>query len=431
MKKFLLVILSSIMCLSLLAQEVEKNRLLVHDKMGDVKGYVLDRVDYIEFETVEGEVAANVEVLEVTLDKLLLSVQRTVSCQGFKLSCFPTVAISSYSDDVLASLVDKDSPNVYDKDFESAEMTGMVFDPNTEYSIVTVGIDMYGVLCDVRKVSFTTPSKPIVGNPYVEIEEIDVQRYQFTVGFKPNEDVLKYSVIAAEKGTLQQQYEMFAPMFGYANFGQMIEGWGVQFDVDTTFTWKQMNPATEYEVMVQAWDVDGTMAEHQVYNLSTQALGGEGTAEVSITLGDYVMADWGGEMLPSQFITFTPNDQASAYRMSVYLAENYDGEAEAIKADLCSEPPMPMTGWFQYETITTDYQINPNTECVAIAAAKNINGEWGPVTELRFTTPAETVAAGMAPSKVIAKRKLSGKSLRQAGVLPVIKQQGQISLTAR
>jgi hypothetical protein len=48
---------------------------------------------------------------------------------------------------------------------------------------------------------------------------------------------------------------------------------------------------------------------------------------------------------------------------------------------------MPTDGWFQYETLTTDYQINPGLKCVAIAAAKNSLGEWGPVTELYFTTP--------------------------------------------
>ena len=48
---------------------------------------------------------------------------------------------------------------------------------------------------------------------------------------------------------------------------------------------------------------------------------------------------------------------------------------------------MPTPGWFQYEELTTDYQIDPGTKCVVIAAAKNINGEWGPVTEIFFTTP--------------------------------------------
>ncbi|MBP3671255.1 MAG: hypothetical protein J6J06_04745, partial [Bacteroidaceae bacterium] len=322
MKKFLLAILSSILCLSMFAQETtDVNRLLIYEKSGNMKGYVLDKVDYMEFETIEGEVAANVTVNEVTLEKVNLSVFRTESCEAFKLSCYPTSRIASYSDDVLASMVDSETSDMYFQDFESADMTGIEFDPITDYTIVTVGIDGFGILCDVRKVEFTTPSKPLVGDPQVAVAEVDIQQYEFTLKFTPNADVSKFSVLAGEKGSLMSQFEMFAPMFGYANVGQMIEGWGVQFTEESEFTWKSMQPGKEYEVFIQAWDAEGTMAQHQEYYLTTKSLGGEGTAEVTITLGDYVLADWGGEMLPSQFVTYTPNDQASAYRFNVYLAE--------------------------------------------------------------------------------------------------------------
>lgn len=431
MKRLFTSILSAIICLTLFAQATDDvNRLLIYQKSGNIQGYILDKVDYIEFETIYGEVAADVTIKEVTLEKVILSVQRTTECQSFKLSCFPTAAISLYDDETLASLVDKDSPNAYYQDFENAEMSGMEFEPNTEYTIITVGIDGYGVLCDVKKAAFTTPSKPIVGNPQVEVVETDIQQFEFTLTFKPNADVTKYSVVAGEKGTLQTQYESFAPMFGFSNIGQMIEMWGVQYTEEASFTWTSMTPGTEYEVFIQMWDAEGTMTPHFVYELTTTALGGEGTAEVTITLGDYKMQDWGGEMLPSQFITFTPNDQASAYRMSVYTAENYDPQAEAIKAELCSEPPMPMTGWYQFEELTTDYQINPNTECVAIAAAKNINGEWGPVTEVRFTTPAEAVAADLAPSQAIVPRNII-KPINTSGKIPNITQRSTVRLIAQ
>lgn len=80
---------------------------------------------------------------------------------------------------------------------------------------------------------------------------------------------------------------------------------------------------------------------------------------------------------------------------------------------------MPTTCWFFYDEITTDYQINPNTECVAIAAAKNANNEWGLITELRFTTPESTDGATEAPSKDIKKR--LQKSNNQRGVAPKMK----------
>lgn len=432
MKKLLLSIFSSIICLSLFAQvTTDVNRLLITEKNGDIKAFKLDNVDYIEFKTIEGEVAANVNVLEANFEKAVINVVRTPACDGFKIACFPSIQISSLNDEQLANAIDKDAQNIYYQDCDKAEMTGMTLQPNTSYTIATVGIDSYGVLCDVRKAEFISPSKPLIGTPQVTIEEVDVQSTSITLKFTPNADVSKYSFIIGEKGLLLRQFESFAPMFGFDNIGEMIEMLGIQKMEETDYTWDSLTTDTEYEVWVQAWDKGNTMAEYQVYEITTMANGGDGVAEVEITLGDYKLMDWDGEMLPSQFITYTPNDQASAYRFNVYLANEYDAESELIKADLCSEPPMPMYGWFFYETLTTDYQINPNTECVVIAAAKNINGEWGPVKEVRFTTPAEVIdpsGANMLPSKHILKRADRTKRTFQPGRIPMSQSQKKVIL---
>lgn len=427
MKKLFFAILTIIFCNTVFAQTSEDlNRMIIHESSGNFKAYAIEKVDSITFRSVEGTVAAELELIESTLEKAVIKVTRTQACYGFKIACAPTITIKNYSDDVLATYIDRNSSEIYYEDFESAEMTGFEFQPNTDYTIATVGIDELGVLCDISKISFTTPSLPLVGNPQIDIEVTDVQLYEYTVKFTPNEDVSKFSVVAGEKGSLQAQFEMFAPMFGFGNIGQMIEMWGLPYTSEESVTWTQQAPNTDYEIYIQLWDAEGTMAPYLVYELSTLELGGEGTAEVAITLGDYVLADWYGEMLPSQFVTYTPNDQASCYRFSVYLAEIYDPEAEAIREELCSEPPMAMSGWYQYEEITTDYQINPNTECVIIAAAKNINGEWGPITELRFTTPADAAAA-YAPSKVIKKRHTANQNNR-AGMIPNIKPTTKVQL---
>lgn len=418
MKKSILLLVSIIFSLSTFAQVENPNRMLLHKSSGMYEGYVLEKVDSITFKKVDGEVSAEVYVNEVTLEKAVVSVMRSDACQGFKISCLPSIKANAYSDDALIQYIDNDTDNIYYQDFENAELTGVAFEPNTDYTIATVGIDEYGVSCDVYRAYFTTPSLPLVGNPYVDTEVVDTQLTSFTVKFIPNSDVSSYSVLAGEKGTMQSQFEMFAPMFGFVNMGQMIQGWGIPYTAEETYTWSGMAPNTEYEVFIQALDSEGTMAPYQVIELSTAALGGEGVAEVKIELGEYKLADWYGEMLPSQFISFTPNDQTSCYRISVYTADIYDADVDAIKSELCSEPPMPTVGWYQYEALTTDYQIDPNTSCVAIAAAKNINGEWGPVTELRFTTPSESPTA--IPSKKIQKRNL-GNNVNSLGKLPVFK----------
>lgn len=53
------------------------NRILVTNTEGNFTGYVIDYLDQISFARVDGEVLAKVEVTEVALDSLRLTVKRT------------------------------------------------------------------------------------------------------------------------------------------------------------------------------------------------------------------------------------------------------------------------------------------------------------------------------------------------------------------
>ncbi len=418
MKKILTLCISILLCFVGFAQ-TNPNRILIHESGVGYKGFLAERVDSITFVQLEGEVSAAVEFLGYAKaedsDTIKMAVTRTEKCVGFSLAVLPTVMIKRYNEEQLISVILRDNNDVYYQDFTNAALTGLKLEASTDYTIVTVGMDTYGIACGVKKAEFTTPATPLVGNPYVELTPVDVKQREFSVRYEPNDDVMEYYALAMEKGELEAQFEMFAPMFGFKNVGEMVKSWGqiAHYDTDT-IVWRDMKPGTEYTVYVQALDVAGTFAELNQIDLTTVSLGGTGAASVSIELTDYVMMDWYGEMLPSQFVLFTPNDQAACYRFGVYKAEIYDADPEGCKTDLCSEPPMPnMANWFFYEQIETDYQINPNTECVAIAAAKNINGEWGEITELRFTTPAQ-VDGVSAPS--YKKQSVKIRSRRDASV---------------
>ena len=417
MRRLILVFTILLSGISLLAQN-NYNRLLLHNNDSETKGFVIDKIDSLTFSTLEGNfianfnigeevetynfnnidsisfasvpgaVAANVNIINSTINSIVVDITRTTSCAGFKLTCMPTNSISSISDETLADYIDENISTVYYEDFDDVTID-ISLSYNTTYSIVTVGFDEYGILCDLRRSQFTTPSEDIVGNPNVAIEVIENNLYDFTIKFTPNSDVSKYDVMVGAAGSIESQYGMFSSYYGWANLSEMITDWGLEFTGTETHQWTDKTPNTEYEVFVQPWDVDGTVAPYTVYKFKTVSNGGDGVAKVEIELGSYELMDWGFELLPSQFLTFTPNDQTSAYRFGVYLAENYNADAEGYQKDLCSDPTMPTEGWFQFETLTTDFQIDPNTSCVAIAAAKNINDEWGPVTELFFTTPNE------------------------------------------
>lgn len=418
MKKILTLCFSILLGVAGFAQ-TNPNRILIHESGVGYKGYLAERVDSITFVQLEGEVSAAVEFLGYakgeSSDTIQLAVTRTENCAGFAIAVLPSVMIRPYNDTQLISLALRNNNKVYYQDFTAAALTGLALDASTDYTIVTVGMDVYGIACGVKKADFTTPATPLVGNPYVELTPVEVKQREFSVRYKPNDDVMEYYALAMEKGELEAQFEMFAPMFGFKNVGEMVKSWGqIAYYKTDTIVWRDMKPGTEYTVYVQALDVAGTFAELNQIDLTTASLGGTGAASVSIELTDYVMMDWYGEMLPSQFVLFTPNDQAACYRFGVYTAEEYDADPAVCRNYVCSEPPMPnMANWFFYEQLETDYQINPNTACVALAAAKNINGEWGEITELRFTTPAQVDGASVPSYK---KQSVKVRSRRNASV---------------
>ena len=178
----------------------------------------------------------------------------------------------------------------------------------------------------------------------------------------------------------------------------MITSFGGSNSGVVDYQYKDLDPNTKYELYVQPLDKNGNMADLQIFDLETLSQGGSGDAHVDIALGEYKLADWNGEMKPSQFITFTPNDQSWCYRFGVYLAPIYDANPDAIKEEIASEPPMPdMAHWFFFSPVTTDFQINPNTEFVVIATAKNADGVWGEANVSRYTTPASTTSVAPMP----------------------------------
>ncbi len=416
MKKLTLLFISLLTALVAVAQ-TNPNRIVLWGQNG-YDSYLAERVDSVTFVQVEGKVAAEMVFDSYKVgqgedsDTLSLSITRTEACSYYKLEVIPTVYADRYGEVGLASMLDSDEYSSWWEDYSSANLTGVKLDPDTQYDIVTLGYDKYDTPCGVERVSFTTPKKPVIGNPVVTLTVVDTQAFEFTVNCAPNEDVSEYYLLAMKEGELQEQFQFYAAMFGFKNLGEMVKMWGqIPRTTEENVRWSDMEPNTTYEVFVQALDVEGTFAELGVITLSTSQLGGEGEAKIEVIMGDYMLAQWWDDegnpvMLPSQYVIYNPNSETAAYRFGVYLATKYDEDPQGIQEYICSEPPMPgIADWFHYEGLETDYQIDPNTEIVVVAAGKNIKGEWGEPTIVRHTTPAE-VSGGetVAPTGKIQQR---------------------------
>lgn len=393
MKRLLPTLIILLLGASLHAQ-TNPNRLLVRDNLGNVKGFLAERVDSLFFVSEEGRVAADVEFLEYnpTEGAVTVSVTRTSGCQAFRIDCLPTNTMSYLSSDAaIANYFDNKGGSLYYEDFTSGKMSGFDFEfkENSGYSVITVGYDRYGIACSASRADFTTPRGDLVGNPSVAWQVKSSDKYEFTMAFTPNSDCGGYAICLFEKGEAEEQFNMWGPMFGFANMGDMIRQFsGADHTSYYENTWTQLAPGNDYEVYIQAWDVNGTYADMIIAEASTEPQGGTGTAEVSISIGEF-----GGDAISGYYqnVTFTPNDQVALYRAMLIEYDAYTSEwndekiMEYLKTDNDMDPY-----WDLYSTDSGAWNANPGTKYLAFAIGRNINGEWGPLAREEFDTPGAT-----------------------------------------
>ena len=394
MKKYLISAAVAIAGLSAFNMQAEEpNRLLLNfPGEFNFQSYVLGNVDNISFINVPGEVRAEVEVNDVRENELTVSVKRSASCTSYLLNVVPTAMVRMYSDPtVMFKYLRSIGSHEFADDFNNGTLSGIELNPGGEYSVVTAARDSYGTDVEISHCEFTAYAPPVEGNPQVTAELVKADKFSFTIKFTPNADVLEYYTVAGEKGEIQRQYEEMGAFFGASCLSDIIKLWGLAKSGPTENTWNDMEPGKEYEVFILPIDKNANYAPLQIFTCTTENQGGSGEAVVTVTPGKYVMNDWDGEQKPSLFVSFTPNDETRCYRFGVYKEETYNTQKTEILEDLCSEPPVPnMAHWFFFEPIETDFQVDPSTPVVIVAAGKNADDKWCDVTEVRYTTPAAT-----------------------------------------
>lgn len=394
MKKFYSILFLMLVCLTAAAQ-TNPNRMLVREKSGNVKGFLAERIDSIFFVKQEGRVAADITFGSYNADdqSVTVAVKRTPGCQAFRFTCLPTNSMKYLTDDAaVAAYFDSKGGDLYYDDFSEGKITGLELKDDTKYTLLTMGYDQYGIACSSSRADFATPRKPLVGNPTVEWSVKSVGTDRFTLSMKPNADVEGYAICLFKKGEAEQQFEMWGPMMGFENMGDMIKKFsGKTYTTDYEKEWTELAPGTDYEVYIQAWDVNDTYADMIIAPVTTKSQGGTGLAQVEISIGDF-----GTENGASyQWVTFTPNAETALFRGMLITKAAYEsadwGEAkltEYLKTDNPNDPY-----WDMYQTNTDRWNVDPSTDYYAFAIAKNARGEWGPLAQKAFSTPASAPAA--------------------------------------
>ncbi len=427
MKKFFsIAALALAMSTGVQAQtDVVPNRMIIHSSVAS-KAYAVDHVDSISFARKEGEVKANLEFLryeknEDEGDIVYVKVTRTDPSSTFRIDVLPTNTAKQYDDLTFARYFERMSGTQLAEDFSEGKLSGFPteFTANTSYTVVTLAYDEYGVPCQVSRAEFKTPKVPTVGTPSVTYTVDETTSSSFTLTVTPNKDCAEFYWCQFEKGKAQEQFEQWGPMFGLSSIEAMIKQFsGKPYSEEATNTWNELAPGTDYEVAVLPVDVEGNFGDLVYIYVTTKGQGGDGVAQVDVTVGDYV--NNGGSYV--QTVTFTPNDQTALYHDAICVKDAYEknggdkGFTEYLKEDNSQDP-----NWNQYGVDKYIFEATPNTAYYALALAKNAKGEWGPLTKHEFTTGA--APAGVAPAKAVAmpKRIATKKAAKRTAVAPVMR----------
>lgn len=419
MKK-LYILLASIMAFGsfstpAMAQEEEApNRLLLIDNNQYYKGYAIDFIEGIQFANVEGQVLAPVEILDIPdLTSIEFALQMTDACKYYRLAMMPKSQAERWDDLTFIRYAESNGSEPMDEAFGAAILSGINLKSGTEYYLVSVAYDELDTPVGVSKALFATESVPIVGEPYVDVEILSLTRDSFTVQFTPNKDVLGYYYMVFEEGTWEEYLAMWGPSFGCTNISELIAFW-YQYDyiteprISTFGPEYDIFPGESYDLIVAVMDANGNFTPAEIIPISTQTQGGPGEAYVDIEINDYTAEIWNGEMLPSLYLEYIPNDQTSRYRQIVHWDYSWERYGELLVEELMQDPPQAgIVDWWTYESEILEYQIMPETTVYAIAVAQNANHEWGEPNVYEITTPAE--CPGYNPSKAKIRRIFPGE----------------------
>lgn len=427
-KKILSTLALSLAMLTASAQS-QPNRLIVHQKSGGFTSYRLGSVDSLSFYNVEGEVRADVKVNKFnsgeTGDTLWVAVTKTPACSSYRIDVLPSVRAKAYSDDVIASYFNqqKGATAFYD-DFTNAQLTGFStkFEPDTKYTVFTLGYDQLGTPCEVSRAEIETPVGDIVGNPQVACTVTKADYQALTFSFKPNEDVSSYYITIFPEGGAEAQFNQWGPMFGFANMSAMIRQFsGYAYEGEMEHTINGLNPGTDYELYILPLDAEGNNGKLQITKCKTKAMGGEGKSVMTITIGEF--ADY-GENGCAQTVTYTPNDQTNLHRDIIvdkakFLDKDGSWKGDESKVIEYLQTPNPMdSNWDQYGEDVATWGVDANTTYIAYSIGQNAKGEWGELAKKEFTTPAAASAPAYAPATSTVMKRVAPAQAKKPGMAP-------------
>lgn len=194
-----------------------------------------------------------------------------------------------------------------------------------------------------------------------------------TASFEMNEFCTKYHILAAPTGEM----EGWTGAFGMS-LRDLVISWSLGFEADTTYTWNDMTPNTEYVIYVVAVNATDT-SDVLMTTCTTPQAGGEGASVITIELSNITEN--------SVIMTATPNEQTAKFLDGLVEKAMFDEiGADSLITLLLAQP------YWLYETDVWEWlDLTPETEYYAFGIGQNAAEQWGEMTLVPFTTLGEGV----------------------------------------
>lgn len=432
MKKLFTILALALATLTASAQTDVPNRMLIkqgNEQNPTIKAFAINKVQEVNFARVDGEIKATIAFDSYVKkddgqDMLKLAITRSESCESYCIDVLPANLAKLYDDDTMAKYFEQKNAKKMYEDFTSGELTGIELKGNTNYTVITLGYDQYGVPGETSRADFTTPKEQTVGTPSVTCNFDEITGSSFTVTVTPNADCGEYFLVQLGRGELEKQFEEWGARMGYANIGDMIKGfaWYGHNEVYTQ-TFGDLLPCTDYDLIILPTDVNGTYGDIITVPVTTAKQGGDGVAEMTITYQEVGGDAENGYYLP---VTYTPNDQTSIHHDLLieknFFNQNYTDESLAALMKSDTNPFNPYdTYWNAIGVKNEKWNCTPGETYYAVSIAKNANGEYGPFAKVEIVTAPKNASAKVAKAENGVANRIAKAAKAKAGVAPVFK----------
>ncbi|WP_440407832.1 hypothetical protein [Prevotella sp.] len=432
MKKLFTILALALATITASAQTDVPNRMLIkqgNEQNPTIKAFAINKVQEVNFARVDGEIKATIAFDSYVKkddgqDMLKLAITRSESCESYCIDVLPANLAKLYDDDTMAKYFEQKNAKKMYEDFTSGELTGIELKGNTNYTVITLGYDQYGVPGETSRADFTTPKEQTVGTPSVTCNFDEITGTSFTVTVTPNADCGEYFLVQLGRGELEKQFEEWGARMGYANIGDMIKGfaWYGHNEVYTQ-TFGDLLPCTDYDLIILPTDVNGTYGDIITVPVTTAKQGGDGVAEMTITYQEVGGDAENGYYLP---VTYTPNDQTSIHHDLLieknFFNQNYTDESLAALMKSDTNPFNPYdTYWNAIGVKNEKWNCTPGETYYAVSIAKNANGEYGPFAKVEIVTAPKNASAKVAKAENGVANRIAKAAKAKAGVAPVFK----------